>query len=527
MAKGNLAMAYAMKRRSGKKMAKGGQVPAEDMGRGYFKPHEGPQTGGHNESLHPEYSPEHGAKDLNLSQQRFSRPYLSHGALPKDVQYNGKGDPELFQKRGVNPIRQEPKMAQVKLPQSAESQHFADGGAVLASMGRRERALYAARGKPIRPNDDYAERYPGVEKSANQGPSLNGGPSGATTRMPMNPQGRITPEEQAMFAHGGPVAMADHHRKMSAHYQKLAEGGSVSPTKTHTSTSTTGNKTKTGGSNPGGASTGGAGTVTISTGKMPPEGINISNVGGKTDAKNHGGMDPGDIDDPMAMAYGGYASPHQSNYDQGSFYDEGGEVDPSKVEGDMADAKSGTAMDSSQKPIEKAGDVPDADVESSGGNEASTGDAGANALAAGMKSFGEGIGGGAINNAIKKGIDTVEGLVGGGGGGGGGAAKMLALGKGGIAHEIMKKRMAAGGMASMKENYAEGGPVDEMGLQDQEYDQDRFLSQHMPDMRFSRITKLDAGDLEEHEDPKLKRKTMLSDIMKGLHAKHYGKRTEG
>lgn len=121
--------------------------------------------------------------------------------------------------------------------------------------------------------------------------------------------------------------------------------------------------------------------------------------------------------------------------------------------------------------------------------------------------------------------------------------------KGGIAKAIMRKKMARGGMyaqgglasimgskheddfhdiqmgsdANMKENYAEGGPVDEMGLQDQGMDQDRFLAQHMPEQHMSHITSLDEGDHEEHEDPKLKRKLMLSNIMKGLHSKHYGK----
>ena len=81
-----------------------------------------------------------------------------------------------------------------------------------------------------------------------------------------------------------------------------AKGGTVGGAKT----STTGNKTKTGGSNPGGASTGGAGTVTITTGKVPPKGINISNVGGKTAARNAGGMDPSDKDDDdTMMARGG------------------------------------------------------------------------------------------------------------------------------------------------------------------------------------------------------------------------------
>ena len=80
-----------------------------------------------------------------------------------------------------------------------------------------------------------------------------------------------------------------------------ADGGKVGGAKT----STTGNKTKTGGSNPGGASTGGAGTVTITTRDLGSKGINVSNVGGKTDSKNHGGMDPSDDKDDMMKARGG------------------------------------------------------------------------------------------------------------------------------------------------------------------------------------------------------------------------------
>ena len=109
--------------------------------------------------------------------------------------------------------------------------------------------------------------------------------------------------------------------------QSYAEGGKVD-TKTATGgaktggaktggakTSTTGNKTKTGGSNPGGASTGGAGTVTITTRDLGSKGINVSNVGGKTAAKNHGGMDPGDEDDDgkALMAQGGRMEPRDNH----------------------------------------------------------------------------------------------------------------------------------------------------------------------------------------------------------------------
>jgi hypothetical protein len=78
-------------------------------------------------------------------------------------------------------------------------------------------------------------------------------------------------------------------------------------------TSTTGNKTKTGGSNPGGASTGGAGTVTITTGNTPPS-ISVSDVGGRTDSRNAGGMDPSDEDDDATMmAEGGEVEEHYAS----------------------------------------------------------------------------------------------------------------------------------------------------------------------------------------------------------------------
>ena len=96
--------------------------------------------------------------------------------------------------------------------------------------------------------------------------------------------------------------------------QRMADGGKVGGAKTGgAKTSTTGNKTKTGGSNPGGASTGGAGTVTVTvSGKtgLAKDAINISGVGGKTDARNPGGMDPSDEDDKdTMMANGGRVDP--------------------------------------------------------------------------------------------------------------------------------------------------------------------------------------------------------------------------
>ena len=126
------------------------------------------------------------------------------------------------------------------------------------------------------------------------------------------------------------IARCENCMRKEADCKCMSEGGDVGGAET----STTGNKTKTGGSNPGGASTGGAGTVTITTGKIPPKGINISNVGGNTSARNAGGMDPGDEDDTMKMSNGGIARCESCmrreadcKCDGGAMgYDEGGEV---------------------------------------------------------------------------------------------------------------------------------------------------------------------------------------------------------
>lgn len=137
----------------------------------------------------------------------------------------------------------------------------------------------------------FGESYAGYAGKADSGVE-------ARTNKPVSRQGM---QEESKKEHR---RVLNESRSMpKPKLQGLAEGG-------RTSTSTTGNKTKTGGSNPGGASTGGAGTVTITTGKMPPKGINISNVGGKTAARNAGGMDPGDSeeDDMKKMAEGGSIS---------------------------------------------------------------------------------------------------------------------------------------------------------------------------------------------------------------------------
>lgn len=82
---------------------------------------------------------------------------------------------------------------------------------------------------------------------------------------------------------------------------------------------------------------------------------------------------------------------------------------------------------------------------------------------------------------------------------------------GGITKAIMKKRMMA-----------EGGPADSMGLQDQEMDSDDFLSEFMPEQEHGHIAALE-GSSEMSDDPKARRKGMISKIMADLHMKHMGK----
>lgn len=83
----SLAIAYAVKRRAQekKKMAEGGMVDDENRGRGYFKPHEGAQMGGHNESLHPMDEPAGLTETSSLPDEAISEErqdaFFAHGGL--------------------------------------------------------------------------------------------------------------------------------------------------------------------------------------------------------------------------------------------------------------------------------------------------------------------------------------------------------------------------------------------------------------------------------------------------------------
>lgn len=132
------------------------------------------------------------------------------------------------------------------------------------------------------------------------------------------------------------------------------------------------------------------------------------------------------------------------------------------------------------------------------------------------------------------------------------------MAKGGMIHKIMMKRkMAAGGevdsdqaMPDSSDNaykgtgplvnrrtkeemnqqmasrmgqtkpYAEGGYVDDMGMNDQELDPDRFLAEHMPNQDEGRhVSALDDTDSEMAHQKKSK---LLAKILHGVRARHMG-----
>lgn len=99
------------------------------------------------------------------------------------------------------------------------------------------------------------------------------------------------------------------------------------------------------------------------------------------------------------------------------------------------------------------------------------------------------------------------------------------LAHGGIAKAIIAKRInmhVPHGLSAKMNKYAEGGPVDEMGLNDQEMDTDHFMSEFHEPEEMDHMTALDMGEPEEIMN-KEKRKSMLSKIMANLHREHMGR----
>lgn len=334
-------------------MADGGMVDEEDMARGHDKIR-GEQTVQDDEMLAPTREPEHGAEQLMYKEHNLPPMAQNHEVISE--QMSNPSSTQAYRRNSAE-VRKEPRIGQVDLTSQQQGDYFAKGGEVKAAMSRRERALYAARGKPIRPDDSYAKVSPGAASMALE--EARG--SDATTRMPLSPS-------------------------------KVRSG--------------------------------------------PPA------------------SDSSSKEEQAMFAKGGYASPHLDMETQGSFYDRGGVADDIEENGISSARKS-------QKPMAEGYGMSPAYM---------------------PEEEGERFAGGGL------------------------------FPKGNIAKNIMAKR----GMKRM----AEGGPVDEMGLQDQEYDPDRFLSEHMPELHFDHLTHLDSGDsdveADGEQDTKQKKRAMISKIMANM-----------
>jgi hypothetical protein len=266
--KQSLAIAYATKRRNGKKKS----TDVKGMA--------------HGGSASPNKGTDQKGKQVPLSSPGAE---MTQAAAQK-MNMGGMYDPEGSQ-RGGNAA-----MKRAKMSANKEAM-YANGGDVRPNAGRDDQGR---RQQMATANQNMLD-----ERSQNEGRQITQpGPNTSTAGMARG----------GIMADGCPACMAQ-GGACSMHMAKMAEGGETADDGDvgGAKTSTTGNKTKTGGSNPGGASTGGAGTVTITTGKMPPSGINISDVGGRTDSKNAGGMDPSDENDDMMKATGGRVDSEEAN----------------------------------------------------------------------------------------------------------------------------------------------------------------------------------------------------------------------
>lgn len=143
--KQSLAIAYAVKRRAQekKKMAAGGMVDDQNMGRGYFKPHEGAQMDGHNESLDPMDEPAGLTTTSSLPDEDMSEEhrdaFFAYGGMagPKALAMKimakrkmadgGKVDPNSNMGTAFKSIRssfgEEPQAKPSRTPKSTESEY--------------------------------------------------------------------------------------------------------------------------------------------------------------------------------------------------------------------------------------------------------------------------------------------------------------------------------------------------------------------------------------------------------------------
>jgi len=101
--------------------------------------------------------------------------------------------------------------------------------AIAYAVKRRMAGKKMAKGGEI-PEEDHAREHDPIgqaEPSAN--PMLHPEEPGDLTMTSELADEAISPEEQKMFAKGGPAELAEHHRKMADHYASMARGGYVAP----------------------------------------------------------------------------------------------------------------------------------------------------------------------------------------------------------------------------------------------------------------------------------------------------------
>jgi len=457
-----LAIAYNVRKRmGGKKMAKGGEVPEEDMGREYMKPHEGPQTDDENHMLRDDASGEGSPtsslarEDLSAAQMERTRPGLDEPDEP--AEFDDRGDPELFERHRVDPdIRNEPKEAQAKFSTEENGAYFAKGGEVKSAMGRRERALMAARQNHPSLEEDrmaHASKYPNGEGSPLQEPGGKGMRAPAeSSRINMDvksgghPMKQLSQEEQGAFMSEGGMAshgdMAKHHREMADHYQRMADGGPSLGVDTSMQQSKF------------------APLNQAPSQKQAPAQRAPSDEGGPG-ALQQGTSDliKGAQSRVKSMSRGGYAEPHSSEEEQGRFYNRGG-ITPERG--------GGNEISSPRRPYE---------------NEAP--------------------GYGQAPSRLKPEEEGERFAMGG-----------YAHGGKSIAGAIRAKKMAQGGKVYSDDDRPEDGESIDNFRRDSHPDNDFLSSLEQTDYH-----PLNEGDMDEESD-KPKRKGMLDRIMRGIHAKN-------
>lgn len=227
-----LAIAYSMKRRNAKKMAKGGMVrDEEDMGRNH-DPIRGEQMVQDNEALNPMNEPEHGAEDAVMKQMNFSKKAQEHEDLEESKV--DPGSTNAYRPKTM-PLRSEPKIAQADLSLAEQGAHFASGGKVGEAIDRRQRAIMAAMGKLPRPENerqgDTIRMKPAMGSKENAQASRSTGPSGMTTPIydkikQTYPDTNLSEQEQAaLMATGGLIEYPDPDLSMDEQDSFYADGG--------------------------------------------------------------------------------------------------------------------------------------------------------------------------------------------------------------------------------------------------------------------------------------------------------------